>query len=65
MSREDELFGIDKETCVRLIDELVKAIGGKPKKTATREMIDKLSVDSRDQREIVVLAVMLGVAANG
>ena len=63
MSHEDELYGIDKETHDRLIDELAKAIEGKPKRKAMREMIDKLSADSRDQREIVVMAVMLGWVA--
>ena len=63
MSTSDELYGINEETYERLIAELEKEITGKKKREAVREMINKLSVDKRDQRETVVLAVMLGMVA--
>ena len=61
MPASDELYGINEETYKRLIAELEKEIEGKKKREALREMIDKLSVDKRDQRETVVLAVILGM----
>ena len=61
MPVSDELYGINEETYKRLIAELIKEIEGKKKSEALREMINKLSVDKRDQRETVVLAVMLGI----
>ena len=63
MPASDELYGINEETYKRLIAELEKEITGKKKREAVREMINKLSVDKRDQRETVVLAVMLGMVA--
>ena len=63
MSTSDVLYGINEETYERLIAELEKEITGKKKREAVREMINKLSVDKRDQRETVVLAVMLGMVA--
>ena len=63
MPTSDELYGINEETYERLIAELEKEIEGKKKREALREMINKLSVDKRDQRETVVLAVMLGMIA--
>ena len=63
MPASDELYGINEETYERLIAELEKEIEGKKKREALREMINKLSVDKRDQRETVVLAVMLGMVA--
>ena len=61
MPASDELYGINEETYERLIAELEKEIKGKKKREALRGMINKLSVDKRDQRETVVLAVMLGI----
>ena len=61
MPASDELYGINEETYKRLIAELEKEIAGKKKREALREMINKLSVDKRDQRETVVLAAMLGI----
>ena len=63
MPASDELYGINEETYERLIAELEKEITGKKKREAVREMINKLSVDKRDQRETVVLAVILGMIA--
>ena len=63
MPASDELYGINEETYERLIAELEKEIEGKKKREAVREMINKLSADKRDQRETVVLAVMLGMVA--
>ena len=65
MSVANELYGIDDETYNRLIDEMVEKAGGKSRRETVIRMVNELSTAKRDQREIVVLAVMLGMIARG
>ena len=65
MSISTELYGIDEETHERLIKELEAKAEGKNKKETLIRMVNELSETKRDQREIVVLAVMLGMIIRG
>ena len=65
MSVANELYGIDDETYNRLVNEMVENAGGKSRRETVIRMVNELSTAKRDQREIVVLAVMLGMITRG
>jgi pyruvate-formate lyase len=65
MSTATELYGIDDEAYEKILKELETKTVGKKRKEALIEMINELSTAKRDQREIVVLAVMMGMITRG